>query len=425
MNSQNPEQEILARIPKRLPRPLLALFGLLVILGLAAFIRGVTGGDSQRAWQVFLVNFLFWSGIAQSGIVFSALLHVSNGHWGRPVRRIAESTAGFLPLSLVLFVVLFFGRTTIFPWVHHPVPQKAAWLSTRFLFVRDGIALLVLYGLSLLSLYYSLRPDLGFAVERGAEKPGRLYLWMTSNWRGLEAERRHSQRVLSVVSTVILITYAYVFSLLAFDLVMSLSPRWSSTLFGGYFFMGNLYLGLAAVISLTVLTRKYLGLEAYVASPQFHDLGKLLFSFCIFWAYLSFTQYLVTWYGNVPEETEFLIRRTREAPWSALSRSYIIIGFAIPFMILLSREVKRRAGSLLVISALVIVGMWLERYVLVVPSLWDPHEIPFGLIEVLITLAFFGAFAMTYLAFMRVFPAISLADLTSYEGAHGHVGPAA
>ena len=396
--------------PAPLPRRLLGVLLALLTAGVVAFATGIAGANSLRAWQIFLVNFLFWSGIAQAGVVFAAILHVSNARWGGPVKRIAEAMASFLPVSFLLFLVLFFGREELFSWVSHPLPEKAAWLNAPFLFARDGIALLVLYGLSLLFLYYSLRPDLGLLQERGKQSPDALHRALTAGWRGIEEERRRSQRALATLSPIILILYAFVFSLIAFDLVMSLDPHWYSTLFGGYFFIGNLYLGLAAIAMVAVLTRKFLQWEAHITPSHFHDLGKLVFAFCLLWTYLGWSHYLPIWYGNLPEETGFLLVRAR-SPWAPLAGTVLAACFVIPFVVLLSREVKRRAGSLFAICAVVVVGMWLERYLLVVPSVWSEDWVPFGGLEALITLGFLAAAALCYLGFARTFPLLPLADL--------------
>ncbi len=421
MNQQNYEREIYSRIPWQVPRPVLGIFGLLLLLGLIVFVVGATGDHPQRAWQAFLVNFLIWSGIGQAGVVFAALLHVSNGRWGGSIRRIAESLGAFLPISFVLFLVLILGGESLFPWIHEPVPAKAAWLNAGAMFTRDGLALLVIYGLSLVFLYYSLRQDLGLAAERGLGKPKGIYQTLIANWRGIEVERQRCQRALSVLSPIILILYAYIFSLLAFDLVMSLSPHWYSNLFGAYYFMGNLYIGIAAITIMTVMVRKHLQLEKYITLAQLHDLGKLMFGFAIFWAYLTFTQYLVIWYGNLPEETEYLIVRIEEAPWSSLSLVVAALCFLVPFIGLIPREPKRRPGYLLTMSVIIIIGMWLERILLVVPSIWHEHDMPMGITEIFTTLGFLGAFALTCLPFLFSHPPLPLADpAVPDEGAHGH-----
>lgn len=415
MKGLDKERDILAKIPRQLPRPVFAVLLAIAAIGAAAFVYGVAAEDGQRAWQIFLVNFLFWSGIAQAGVVFAAILRVVNGRWAKSVQRLSESTGAFLPVSFVLFLALYLGRNSIFPWISHPLPEKAFWLDAKFLFTRDGLSLLALYGLSLVFLYFSLRQDAGLAVESGARRSAGLYAFLSSGWRGLELERHRSRRVLAVLSPVILLLYAYVFSLIAFDLVMSLSPHWYSNLFGGYFFMSNMYAGLAAVVILAALARKHLQLDRYITPSQFHDLGKLLFGFCVFWGYLTFTQFIVIWYGNMPEETWFVIVRAKEAPWAALSKSIALAGFAIPFVVLLSREVKRRPARLAMIAGLALLAMWFERFVLVAPSLSHGTGLPFGVSEILISLGFLALFAITCLSFLSYFPAVSLADLTESE----------
>ncbi|MFQ5723063.1 MAG: NrfD/PsrC family molybdoenzyme membrane anchor subunit [Terriglobia bacterium] len=375
-------------MPKRFSLLDLVLLALL-LAGLGAFVYGATGSDSQRAWQIYLVNLLFWSGMAQAGVVFAAILHLTNARWAGPVKQLALGGAACLPVSFLLFLGLYFGREQLFPWLHHPIPEKAAWLNLPSLFARDGLALLVLYGSSLLFFYYSMRADRS------------------------EDERRRNHRRLSVLAPLLVFLYAIVFSLLGFDLVMSLSPHWYSTLFGGYFFVGNLYLGLAGLAIVAAVVRRYFHLEAHLGPPRFHDLGKLVFAFCLLWTYLFWSQYLVIWYGDVPEETGFIFTRVKQELWSPLAWSVLGLCFLVPFVLLLSREVKRRPGSLSAVCGVVLVGMWLERYILVVPSLWKENWVPFGALEVFITLGFFSVTALCYRFFLRTFPLVRPEDSDS------------
>ncbi len=370
------------QMPEKFSRAILVLLVVLGV-GLVAFLYGAAGADSLRAWQAYLVNLLFWSGMAQAGIVFAAILHLGNARWAGPLRRVAEGGAAFLPVSFLLFLALYLGRAELFPWVRHPVAEKDAWLNVPFLFARDWLALLALYAVSLLFFYHSVRPDLR---------------------RLGEPERRRSEQRLAVLSPVLIFLYAVVYSLLAFDLVMSLAPHWYSALFGGYFFIGNLYLGLAGLALVAGWLRRRLGLEAQLTAARFHDLGKLVFAFCLLWTYLFWSQYLVIWYGDVPEETAFVHTRVLREVWSPLAWAVLVVCFLLPFLVLLSREVKRRPAGLSAVCGLVVVGMWLERYVLVVPSVWEENWVPFGLLEVLITLGFFSAAALSYLLFLRTVP---------------------
>jgi Ni/Fe-hydrogenase subunit HybB-like protein len=218
------------------------------------------------------------------------------------------------------------------------------------------------------------------------------------------AERERSQRVLTVLAPLVLLLYAVVFSLIGFDLVMALDPEWYSTLFGAYFFMSNFYLGLAVIAMIAVLARQCLKLVQPTTKKQLSDLGKLLFAFCLLTGYFLWSQYLVVWYGNLPEETGFVILRTRATPWTPVAWSILMMIFVTPFVVFLSRRVKESSVMVGAIALLIIVGMWLERYILIVPSLQPQEGFLFGWVELSISGGFFAAVALTYMAFLRFVP---------------------
>lgn len=378
--------------------------GLLVVLGAGTFLYEASGDQPVRAWQSFLVNFLFWSGIAQAGPVFASIQEMTGARWGPPLRRIAEGKATFLPVSFLLFLVLFPGRETLFPWIRNPIPQKQIWLNVPFLFTRDTAALLLLGGLSAVFLYFSLRPDVALADADGPRWAQPLYRILRIRWRGREQELERSRRVLAVVAPTLAIVYCLTLTLIAFDLVMSLDPQWSSTLFGAYFFVGNLYVGLAALVVLATLARGVFGMQALITPAQFHDLGKLLFAFCMITGDFFYSQFLVIWYGNLPEETGFIILRARHLPWAPLSWAVLLISFLGAFLVLLSRRIKQRPAQLSVVAGGILLGMWLERFLLVVPSVWPEQDLPLGVPEILITGGFGALFLLTLLVFARAFP---------------------
>jgi len=335
-----------------------------LVVGAITFAMGIAR-EADRAWGVFLVNFLFWTAIGQGGAVFLGILYVTGAKWAQPLKRIAARTTAFLPLSFFLFLLLYVGRESVFPWVTNPIAEKAVWLNFSFLFVRDGLALAILTGASLLLVF-----------------------------------SRHGRSLL--FSSIFLLLYTLVYSLIGFDLVMSLAPHWYSTLFGAYFFMSSLYVGLAALAIVFVLSRKYLQPAREIDTSHFHDVGKLLFAFCILTGDFLWSQFAVIWYGNIPEETEYVILRTMEMPWAPVAWGVLIGSFIVPFLVLLSRGVKEHPWSLLAVASVILIGMWFERYLLVVPSLLHQETLPLGWMELFITLGFFGAFAMTYLMFERV-----------------------
>jgi hypothetical protein len=393
-----------------LPKGLRGVLWVLLYAGAITFLLEVRSTNALRAWQIFLVNVLFWSSMAQGALIFAATYDLTRARWGIVFKHFAQGMGLFLPISLLLFLVLFAGSETLLPWVREPLPEKASWLNVPFLFSRDILGLIILYGFGLAYLFYALRPVIGASLHQQGVPHSTLLPLLTRGWRGLKVEQERSQRVLAFLIPLFLILYVVVFSLIGFDWVMSLDPHWHSTLFGAYFFISSFYLGLAATAILAVLLRKSLHLETVVGRKQLHDLGKLLFGFCLVAGDFFWSQYVVIWYGNIPEETEYIILRTKEMPWAVLAWIVLILCFGGPFLVLLSRWVKEHPTTLLSVAAGIVVGMWLERYLLVVPSLWHVSGFPLGWIELLITLGFVAAFLLTYLTFISHFPILQSAS---------------
>ena len=374
-------------------------FSLIFFLaGTVAFWIGVSGPGSERVWQVFLVNYLFWSGLAFGSILFSAALVITKARWGRSIKRLAEAPAAFLPFSFLLFWVLFAGRGKIFPWIREPLPLKAAWLNINFLFVRNGLCLFLLTVVSMALVYFSIRGERGIHLQADGDRN-----------RSRDQGEKNLQKQ-TILSPILAILFALGFSLMGFDLVMSLSPHWYSTLFGMYFFTGAFYSSLAFVFLLSLLFVKTLPLRDFVGERQFHDLGKLLLGFCLMTGDFFFSQFLVIWYGNLPEETRFVILRVNSAPWKHLAWTVLFLGFALPFMVLLSRKAKMRRRLMLVVSSIILIGMWLERFLLVAPSLWKGQDLPLGFSELLISLGFMGLMSLSLLWFFKRFSSLPVSD---------------
>ena len=396
---------VLAKLERPLPgyvRPLLALAA---IVGTVAFVLLAHGADPARAWRAYHINWLFWSGLSQAGIIFACSQVIVGAKWSYPIRRMAEASAAFLPISLVLFLVLWVGRSDLFPWVAHPVLEphvKAFWLRDGFLFGRDIAGMLLLYGLSFWFLFHSLRLD---AADLSAA----------------EAERSESR--LRRLAPGIVFAYAVVMSLLAFDLIMSLAPQWISNLLGAFFFAGAWLTGLMALALLAIWWRRHLGIEDLVTSQTLHDLGKLCFGFSVFWAYLFFSQFLVIWYGNMPEETSFLFLRMVRPEWLGISIAMVLLVFFVPFWGLLGVKAKQTPALLGTFAAISLCGVWVDRYVLTVPSLvQQAPTLPLGWQEMVVTFGFLGVWGLAYVWFARRYPIVSpyLMDRMEAAGAGGH-----
>ena len=378
-------------------------------VGAVAFLYGIFLGDEIRAWQALLVNFLFFAGLAQAGVVLSAVLQTTSARWGRSLKRVAEATAAFLPVSLVLLIMLLAGVARWAPWVHDPPALTQAWLNVPFFVTRQIAGFVLLSGVSVAYVYTSLRPDIGLLHESGAQTASGLAARVIVGWRGLAEERVTSQARQDRLAPAVLLAYGVVFSLMGVDFVMALDPRWHSTLVGAYFFVGNLVLGVACLAVIAACGRDRLQLQDYVGAGQLRDTATLLFGFCIIWAYMVWSQYLVIWYGDLPEETAFVIRRM-EGTWAPVAWFVFAMVFLIPFVVLLSRAVKSHARGLTAIACVVIVGLWLERFLLVAPSLWHGAGVPLGTLEILITAGVLGLFVVCYTSFLRMFPVLAISD---------------
>jgi len=380
------------------------LFLIIAVIGFGTFAFKIMGSNPEKAWEIFLINFLFWTGIAQAGIVFSCILRITNARWARPLLRISEGLGSFLPISLILLLIVFAGRDYILPYAteHYHYP-KDVWLNMTFVIGRNVIGFIILLILSFFYLYYSLRQDLGGV----GDKLNGLAGWIASGWSG-EDERKAIWKKLGRFAPAILIFYALVFSFFAWDLIMSLDPHWFSTLFGPYYFMSSFVAALATTIILSIMLRRRLGLEEYLDDHHYHDIGKMLQGFSLFWVYLFFSQLLPIWYANMPEETVFVIKRVQEEPFQQLAWAVLACCFIFPFLSLMPRTNKIVKPIVVFIAGVSLIGFWLDKFVLVVPSL--SNTINIGITQILITLGFLGAFVMMFLLFIRAFPSIPVGD---------------
>ena len=418
--------------PRDLGGPLFATCVLLVLIGLASFAMGLAS-DPDTAWRAFHVNYIFFGSLAQGSIVVACAFVIIGARWPGPVLRIAEGLGAWAPLTFVLFLVDYVGRESIYtPWIHHPPPGKESYLNPTRLLVMDSAILGVLAVLTIAYLYNSVRPTLGAMRDRG----GMFARW-SSGWRGDAEELAICSARARTLAPIICLAYALGWTFISFDQVMSLTPTWYSNLFGADFCWGGFLCGTAATAFMMTLHRGTPGLEGEISQARMHDIGKMIFAFSIFWMYLFFAQYLVIWYGNLPEETQFfqarlgtqflvdksginlmaLARtwdlslfweRLRE-PYSKVTLLVWICCWVTPFWVLLGQRPKRTPAILGTVAAVVVLGFWLERNVLVWPSLVPQDSFAFlGAVQIGVALGFFGAFALVFLIYTRVFPSLAV-----------------
>jgi Ni/Fe-hydrogenase subunit HybB-like protein len=403
MSSEN-HQELFRRGTDAPASRMLIVGVVLAVAGLTLFVLQVTGEDPARGWRIFLVNFLFFTGIAVGANIFAAIQKVVKSRWSGAIIRFAEATVFFLPISLVCFLVLFLGRNELFPWIEHPTPARGQWLTVPWVFTRDLVSLLALFGLTIAFVYHDLKPDVAELAQHVSGWRRRLYERIAGGYTGTPEQTAKNDARIGWLAPLLIVAYAYLFSILAFDLIMSLAPYWISNLFGAFFFMGAFLTGLTMLGLMTVYWRRKLGLHAIIHRHQFHDLGKLVFGFSVFWAYLMYSQLLVIWYGNLREETAWVFWRL-SGDWRPLAIAVGLLVFLIPFWGLIWVKSKTTVLTFTTFLSISIVGFWLERYLLVQPSLIDSPQ--FGLPEIGVSLGFLGLFLAAYALFAQSLPMVS------------------
>ncbi len=411
--------------PRDLPMVLVGACGALIAIGLVAFVGGL-GSDPATAWRAFHVNYLYFGIMSQGALCLACALVIIGAKWAGPIRHVAESLSAWVPISFVLFLVgNYFGREYIHTnWIHGAPPGKEGWLNFWRVYLTDASVLLVGVLLTIAFLKTSFRPALKGAADTATRAKGMFQSW-TSNWRGDEQEWAHSNATLRVLAPVICLVYAFGYTFIAFDQVMSLTPTWFSNIFGWYFLWGGFLSGITATTLICILLRVTApGWGDEITTSRLHDLGKMVFAFSIFWMYLFFGQYIVIWYGNLPEETQFFQSRLGSLflqdswnfKWEYLNEPYVKVALVawlgcwiIPFFVLLGQAAKKTPivlGSVAVIS---LCGFWLERNMLVWPSLVPGDGMSWaGPVQFGIALGFLGAFVLTFLVFSRIFPTLPL-----------------
>ncbi len=388
------------------------LLGCQVLLGagVVAFVTALAAGQGQRAWQAYLLNFLFWTGIAQCGVVFSAAYRITRGGWSDAFRRMGESLSFFLPVSFALFLVLMlFGASSVFPWTHEPYPGRERWLTVPAVALRDSAVFLVVFGLSLAYVFFSERTAARTALSLGMLRRSRVVAFWTRGAATTENALRSEARARALAPALV-VAFVVGFSLVAFDLVMSLERGWSNTMLGCYFAVGSFYAMLALLALAAALFRRNWGLETHLKPDQVHDLGRLLFGFCLLTGGLFWAQWLVFWYGNLPEEIAWVIPRFYRMPFGPLGWVAAYGAFLVPMVLLLSKSLKRRPRALMAVAAWILLALWLERYLWIVPSGWRGGGAPF-VIEALVSAGFLGGFLWGWLKHLERFPISALAGL--------------
>lgn len=338
-------------------RALIAGGVLLLVLVATAFL------DSHQFFQAYLVGWTFWTGIAVGSLALLMLQHMTGGGWGFVIRRVLEASTRTLPVMALLFLPVILGAHSIYEWTHqevleqHPVVAfKTPYLNIGFFSVRAVV-------------YFAVWIALAFLLNR----------WSLAQDRTADARYAKNMRVLSgpgMVALIFTVTFASV------DWYMSLEPEWFSTIYGFIFVASWTLSALAFVIAVMAWLTQEEPLSRVVAPLHFHDLGKLLLALVMLWAYFAFSQYLIIWSGNLPEEIGYYLDRTHGL-WGAIIIAIAILHFAAPFLFLLSRDLKRNPRRLVWVAMLVLVMRMIDLLWMLVPAFKEHHWIWLDVIALL------------------------------------------
>ncbi|HTQ48474.1 MAG TPA: hypothetical protein VMI75_37210 [Polyangiaceae bacterium] len=411
-------RDLAGKLPARPNARLRMLWIVCVVIGAASFAF-LLFRDPVRAWGSWAINLFYFVGIAEGGVVLASAIRLSNGRWGGPVLRIGESFSSFMPFGMGAAVVLLAaGGSTYLPWMKHVEPRQAPFLNVPFLWIRTIGGLALFWWLSRKLARTSLRADLHLLKDHVSPERKAEYEKLCANWKGDEAEKAWYRHEVAHLSPQLVLTFAVFFSVLSWDLIMALTPNWVSDLFGWFCYGGAFITGIAMTTLIAVQARRRMALEAYITTNMFWDLGKILFAWSIFWGYLFWSQYLPIWYANMPEETWWVFLRF-EDPWRPLAFTVFTMVFVIPLIFLLNKTSKTNPVLLTGFCLVSLTGIWLERHVLVMPSL-NPDQVWLGLPEVGVMLGFLGLFGWSVQGFLSRYPIVRVADVLEGAGGHGH-----
>ena len=382
------------------------------IFGSLMFILALIDNPAH-AWGVYYVNVLFWMGLAAGGSVIAVIFQITRAKWSPPVRRIAEANVSFLPWAYTLFLISYFGKDFLFPWGDAPMPGREWWMQPLFVYGRFAVLLGLLFYLLWRFVRVSLKGDIALLRQHAKDKEqwtGHRYRALAGNFEPTDSSIRELQRKQSCIAPIIIFLYAIIYSLFAFDMIMGTDTIWFSNMFGGFNFVGNIYIGWAALALWAIYFAKRD--EDYgetVRTQQIWDLSNLTFGFCMLWGYTFFAQFLPQWYGNMPEETQWLILRTREMPWKSWGYVAFSMCFVIPFIMLLSRDLARTPQAYGVVCLIILFGVWLEKYMVIMPQ-YFPSYVPFDIFEFGITVGFLAAYILCMHSFLSKYPSLPVSS---------------
>ncbi len=409
---------------------LIALFVLGVFIGAACWAYqivvgiGVGGQNIPVAWGTYLINFVFWVGIAHSGTLISAILHLFRAGWRNPIARAAETMTVFAVCIAGLFPFIHLGRVWM---VYYMLPypnQRNLWPNFQSPLVFDVIAISTYLIVSVLFLYTGMLPDLATVRDRATGLRKRIFTIISLGWTGQYEQWRHYTRAYLFFAALATPLVISVHSVVSWDFALGVVPGWHSTIFAPYFVAGAIHSGLAMVLVLMIPLRKIFNYEAFITRDILENVAKTIIFTGLIVGYAYIMEYFIAWYSNnIIEQESFRWRAVGE--YSMEFWTMVICNSIIPLLFFLKR-VRRSIPWLFGISILVNIGMWYERFVIIVGSVahdFIPHAWGFytpSKVELGILLGSFSLFFFFFFLFVKHLPSISMTELKEGLGQGGN-----
>lgn len=313
---------------------------------LACVVGGFT--DPERLFRSYLFAYVYWAGIAIGSLAIIMLHHLSGGGWGMMIRRLLEAATRTLPVVTVLFLPLVLGMKPLYEWARPEVVEadkilqfKAPYLNVPFFLLRT-------------LFYFACWITLAHFLNR----------WSRQQDETGDPALADKMETLSGPG---LVLFGATVTFASFDWVMSLEPHWFSTVFGLSFMVGQVLTAFPFAIAMTAYLSSRKPMSEAVTAGHFHDLGKLTLAFVMLWAYLSFSQFLIIWSGNLPEETPYYLKRLTGG-WQYFQLALILFHFVLPFFLLLSRSLKRTGAKLVKVAGLILLMRFVDLYMQIIPA---------------------------------------------------------
>ena len=380
---------------------------------------GVTGLHRPVFWGFYIVDFVVWIGISHAGTLISAILRLTDAAWRKPVTRAAEAITLFALMIGGMFPIIHLGRAWRFYWLLPYPNSRLLWPNFRSPLLWDLTAIVTYVTGSVIYLYLPLIPDVAQLAEHNTPWRRKLYRALSLGWTGSDREWHALEHAMKLMAGIILAVAVSVHTVVAWDFAMAVAPMWHSTIFGPYFVTGAIFSGIAALLLVLAVLRKVLHLELYLTRHHFNNLSKLLLLMSLLWLYFTLAENLTVWYGNDPREMAVFAARTR-AHYAPYFWTMVFLNFVVPFVLLGIRRLRTIATASIA-AVCVLVGMWLERFVIVVPTLANPRLASASSsymptwVEIAITTATFAAMVMLYLIFSKLFPIIAVWEFKPHE----------